>query len=97
MSWAIHNLLNKAPKSNDQNGIDQWWADVLTWEAKVTQALGNRAFFTRADELHFGVLGFVDPSMWTSGNVDLDSKLRQLKMKFERLRDIINWTQMRRR
>jgi hypothetical protein len=97
LAWAVHHLLNNPPKPLDLSGVEQWWTDVLAWEAKVSKMLGNRAFFTRSDEIHFAVLGFVDPSEWSTGNRDLDSKMRQLKMKFERLRDIVNWTQMRRR
>ena len=65
-------------------------------EWPVSKKLENKAFFTRADQLHFEDLGFVD-HIRLSGHPDFDGSLSQLKLKFERLRDVINWTQMRRR
>lgn len=97
LAWAVHNLLNKKPKQDDPGDIARWWGEVVGWEAKVDRMLENRAFFTRSDQLHFGVLGFVEPLSWTTGNHDLDHMLRQLRMKFDRLRDVINWAQARRR
>jgi hypothetical protein len=96
LAWAIHSLLNKPPNANDPGDLARWWGEVIGWEAKIDRALENRAYFTRSDQLHFSVLGFVEP-VKMSQSKDLDAMLAQLKMKFERLRDIVNWTQMRRR
>jgi hypothetical protein len=62
----------------------------------VSKKLENRAFFTRADQLHFDMLGFVPPVSMTN-NQRFDWLLSMLALKFERLRDVINWTQQRRR
>ena len=96
MSWAIHDLLNRTPRPASDEEIAKWEADYHAWDAKVSKKLENRAFFTRADQLHFNVLGFVQP-VAMSGHGHLDWLLSQLRLKFERLRDVINWTQQRRR
>jgi predicted PurR-regulated permease PerM len=99
ISWAIHNLLNRPfPKFENQipGYIEKWEQDYKTWCAKVNGILSNRAFFTLSDQLHFDRLGFIDPITMT-GRQEYDWWLSQLKLKFERLRDIINWTQQRTR
>ena len=96
ISWAIKNLLNRDPRPTTKQQIAQWEADFRRWYEKVSKKLENRAFFTRADQLHFDMLGFVDPIGMT-GIPRLDWLLSQLRMKFDRLRDVINWTQERTR
>jgi hypothetical protein len=97
MSWAIHNLLNKPPTANSAaEFVSSWESDFKSWCDKVSKKLGNKAFFTRADQLHFDRLGFVSTAPMT-GHAKLDWLLAMLRLKFERLRDIINWVQQRRR
>jgi hypothetical protein len=96
MSWAIHDLLNRNPRPSTDEDVRAWEADFHAWCARVSTKLENKAFFTRADQLHFDRLGFVDP-IHMSGHKHLDWLFSQLRMKFERLRDVINWTQQRRR
>jgi hypothetical protein len=96
MSWAIHHLLNKEPRPTTNEAIAEWEREFREWCAKVSKKLENRAFFTRADQLHFDRLGFVTPVRMT-GHERFDWLLGQLKLKFERLRDVINWSQQRRR
>ena len=96
LSWAIHHLLNK-PVSNESE-VAQWESEYKAWCQKVSTKLENRAFFTRADQLHFDRLGFVPPANFAgSYNKRHDWLVSQLNLKFERLRDVINWTQMRKR
>jgi FAD/FMN-containing dehydrogenase len=96
LSWAIHHLLNK-PVGNDAD-LATWEAEYHAWCERVSKKLEARAFFTRADQLHFDRLGFV-PSAGLAGTFNERHAwlTSQLSLKFERLRDVINWTQMRRR
>jgi hypothetical protein len=96
LSWAIRELLNQKPRPSTDDEVAQWEEKFRNWCEKVSGKLDNRAFFTRADQLHFDRLGFVD-QISMSGNERLDWLLSQLRIKFERLRDVINWTQQRRR
>jgi hypothetical protein len=96
MSFAIHDLVNRKPRPQTDDDIKQWKKDYEAWCDKVSKKLENRAFFTRADQLHFDDLGFIDP-LFMTGLPKLDELLGQLRLKFERLRDVINWTQQRRR
>jgi hypothetical protein len=94
LSWAIHDLVNRDPKPYTNEEVARWEEDYHAWCQRVSEKLENRAFFTRADQLHFDRLGFIDP-ISMSGEATLDWLLAQLKLKFERLRDVINWSQMR--
>jgi hypothetical protein len=97
ISWAIDKLLNRSPGIDPSNEfIDDWKVDFDKWCARVSAKLGDRAFFTRADQLHFDYLGFVEPISFHQ-NRRLDHLLSQLRLKLERLRDVINWAQERRR
>jgi hypothetical protein len=96
LSWAIHHLLNRNPPATTKGDVEAWVKDFHEWCGKVSKQLENRAFFTRADQLHFDRLGFIDP-VEMSGHPKLDRHLSQLRLKFERLRDVINWAQQRRR
>lgn len=96
LSWAIHNLLNK-PVANASE-VEQWETEFRAWCNRVSAKLENRAFFTRADQLHFDRLGFVPAARFMhSYNEHHEWLVSQLNLKFDRLRDVINWTQMRRR
>jgi len=94
LSWAITNLLNK-PVSSEKE-VAQWELEYHEWCKLVGKKLENRAFFTRADQLHFDRLGFVPVTHYT-GSYDNRHKwlVSQLNLKFNRLRDVVNWTQMR--
>jgi hypothetical protein len=96
IAWAIRHLLNRRPRPSTDEEIAQWEKDFREWCDAVSKKLDNRAFFTRADQLHFDRLGFVDPLIM-SGHQRFDWLLGQLRLKFERLRDVINWVQQRRR
>jgi hypothetical protein len=97
ISWAIDKLLNRSPGIEPSDKfIDDWKADFDGWCSRVSAKLGNRAFFTRADQLHFDYLGFIQPIQFHQ-NPRLDHLLSQLRLKIERLRDVINWAQERRR
>lgn len=103
LSWAIHNLLNRPVKTEAEFMI--WEIILEEWHDRVYRLLDNRAFFTRSDQIHFDRIGFV--RLITKYNMackinprvhrEHSRHLRHLDIKFERLRDIINWTQMRRR
>jgi hypothetical protein len=95
LSWAIHDLLNRSPRPNTEEEIAKWQTDYTAWCKRVVAKLQNRAFFTRADELHFDRLGFV-PQVAVGVHPTLNWWLSQLSLKFERLRDVINWSQQRR-
>jgi hypothetical protein len=96
LSWAIHHLLNKHVSNEPE--VAQWESEYKAWCEKVSKKLENRAFFTRADQLHFDRLGFVPPANFAhSFNQRHEWLVSQLNLKFERLRDVINWTQMRKR
>jgi hypothetical protein len=96
MSFAIADLVNRSPKPATENDYNKFATDYGIWCAKVSKKLENRAFFTRADQLHFDRLGYLEP-ITIHGNDRMDWLHSQLKLKFERLRDVINWTQERRR
>lgn len=99
VSWAIRDILNR-PKPTNQAQVAQYVADLdreyREWCERVDRKLENRAFFTRADQLHFQRLGFIAPVVLT-GIEAADYTLSQLNLKFDRLRDVINWVQQRRR
>lgn len=95
ISWAIQNLLNKNPSTQPGEDLNAWVDDYNEWCARVSEKLENRAFFSKADQLHFERLGFIQPVSLT-GEQKLDWWLSQLRLKFDRIRDIINWSQQRR-
>lgn len=95
ISWAIHHLLNE-PLKDEKPDTTLLEKEYPIWCKRVSEKLTNRAFFTLADQLHFDRLGFVDQVQMT-GQSKHDWLLSQLRLKFERARDIINWVQQRRR
>jgi len=97
IAWAINNLLNRSPTLSTPQAIAAWEADFRSWCDRVSRKLENRAFFTRADQLHFDVLGFIQPIAVAGHAVGLAHLESQLNEKLKRLRDVINWTQQRRR
>jgi hypothetical protein len=78
MSFAIHDLVNRKPRPQTDDDIKQWKKDYEAWCDKVSKKLENRAFFTRADQLHFDDLGFIDP-LFMTGLPKLDELLGQLR------------------
>ena len=95
ISSAVTDLVNRDPQPRTDDEIDTWQTEYNNWCAAVSKKLENRAFFTRADQLHFDRLGFVEPI--SMGPRKLSWMMSQLRLKFDRLRDVINWTQQRRR
>lgn len=102
LSWAINDLLNRTIH-NDAD-LDHLDVDFKKWGEKVTRKIGdNKAFFSKADRIHFERLGRVQKFKWndsycastTDGRHDHIRNM--LSLKLDRLRDIINWTQMRTR
>lgn len=96
ISSAIIDLVNRDPRPGTNEQIVAWQTDFNDWCAGVSKKLENRAFFTRADQLHFDRLGFIEPISMASPP-SLNWLMSQLRLKFDRLRDVINWTQQRRR
>jgi hypothetical protein len=66
--------------------IDDWLYE------RVSNKLENRAIFTRADQLHFENIGFLPPNDFM-GHRDYAQIMRILAEKYDRLRDIINWSE----
>ena len=97
MAWAVHNLLNRSPPASTPETIAAWEADFKVWCDGISRKLENRAFFTRADQLHFDVLGIFEPIAVRGHAIELAHLESQLNEKLKRLRDVINWTQQRRR
>lgn len=99
LSWAIKELLNR-PVSDDQE-LGRLESDIATWCDKVNGVLGNEAFFTRADQIHFDRLGKVPVLRWKqayrldAADTRHDHALNMLSLKFDRLRDVVNWAQQR--
>ena len=88
VSWAIHDLLNK--RVADEPGLVEWEERYHAWCQRVSSKLENRAFFTRADQLHFDRLGFVPSANFVGSFNERHAWLAsQLGLKFERLRDVI--------
>lgn len=97
ISWAIHDLVNRHARLQPVDVPtypEKLKADFDAWCARVSAKLANRAFFTRADQLHFDRLGFLNPIEMT-GLGTADHTLTMLKLKLDRLRDIIIWVQQR--
>ncbi len=94
LSWAISDLLNRKPPVSTTEDVANWEKDYRDWCNKVSKNLENRAFFSRADQLHFDRLGFIE-QVKMSGISRHDWLLGQLKLKFDRLREVINWSQQR--
>ena len=96
ISSAIIDLVNRAPRPETDDEIAAFEKDYNSWCTGVSKKLENRAFFTRADQLHFDRLGFIQ-RMSMGRHERLNWLMGQLSLKFDRLRDVINWTQQRRR
>ena len=97
ISWAVHELVNRHTRLTEPElpaYPELLRRDFEAWCARVSAKLENRAFFTRADQLHFDRLGFIDPVLLTN-DASANHTLSMLRLKFRRLRDIIVWVQQR--
>ena len=98
ISWAIGDLLNRTPRPQSAAEIAQLQTDFDGWCGRVSTKLGNRAIFTRADQVHFDRLGFVEKvHMGISAGQLHDKVLRELRLKLHRPRDVIHRAQQRRK
>lgn len=89
LSWAIHHLLNKSVSNESE--VTQWESEYRAWCQRVNEKLENRAFFTRADQLHFDRLGFVPPANFAgSYNIHHDWLISQLNLREKRDTSLIN-------
>lgn len=105
VSFAIKTLVNFPKGSNEETDKDkerrkqEWeqrWEERFTnWRNSVSTKLADRLFFTRADQLHFDRLGFV-PIIIMTNDSNRDRLLGQLKLKLDRLRELILLIQERR-
>jgi len=87
ISWAIHELLNRHTQLTEAERATfgaSLRSDYEAWCARVSAKLENRAFFTRADQLHFDRLGFIEPVGMTN-DPSADHTLSMLRLKFDRL------------
>jgi hypothetical protein len=94
ISKAIHELLNR-PQPTDPTQSWDAFADTLAkeyskWCVDVDRVLGNTAYFTKSDLLHFQRLGVFPPVVIT-GHPRADHTLSMLTEKIKRLRDVIEW------
>lgn len=102
LSSAIGDLLNRPIKSDIELG--SFDSDFQTWCEKIKSKLEDHpSYFSKADIIHFERLGKVSKEIWgfayRANETDTrhNHLLNMLSLKFDRLRDIINWTQQRTR
>ena len=102
LSSAIHDLLNRPIKSDIELGsLD---AEFQIWcEKVISKCEDHPSYFSKADVIHFDRLGKVSKDKWdiayraNPNDTRHNHLLNMLSLKFDRLRDIINWTQQRTR
>jgi hypothetical protein len=102
LAHAVHNILNKPVKNEVDLGA--FISDFEKWEGEVLGIIDKfPAYFSKSDRTHFEVLGAVNVTPWGfayrahDGDERHNKQLCMLSMKFDRLRDIINWAQQRTR
>jgi hypothetical protein len=102
LSDAIHDLLNRRVTNIQE--LSQLKSDISDWQKNVSEKINSYpAYFSKADQLHFDRLGTIIQMQWENAfRVKPDDKrhdheLNMLSLKFDRLRDIINWAQQRTR
>lgn len=100
LSDAIHDLLNRAVANDHELG--KFEADFNAWCKKVVAKIEDSpAYFSKADKLHFERLGQVPVHVWGQAYKAMPNDGRHnhilcmLSVKFDRLRDVINWAQQR--
>ena len=92
LSDAIHNILNRSVEDVEQ--MAQWEEDFRKWCDEVSGYLGEH--FTKAEQDHFNQVGLVPMIRIDFAHGDKHEHfLRQLGIKFDRLRDIIRDNQFR--
>lgn len=94
ISWAIGNLLNRKPPPTTPQDIANLNSDFEQWCQRVISKLENRAYFSRADQIHFQRLGFI-PVISMGSTPEHKKILRELNLKLDRLREVIEWAQQR--
>ena len=102
LSDAIHDLLNRTVAKDAELG--QLKADIRDWQKDVLSKIDSYpSYFSKADRIHFDHLGAIIEMPWKQAYRSNPSddrhnhELNMLSLKFDRLRDIINWTQQRTR
>lgn len=92
ISRAIHELINKPRLEPAQmDGFAKELAGQYDeWCKEVNQILSNRSYFTYSDFSYFDRLGIFQPIVMTR-HPGADHTLAMLKVKIERLREIIVW------
>ena len=97
LSSAIHDLLNRRIRTDAE--LDSLDADFQSWCARIKLTLEKHpAYFSKADVIHFDRLGAVSNEGWNIAFGHRHNRLLNvLSLKFDRLRDVMNWTQQRTR
>jgi len=102
LSTAINQLLSRQI-SNDME-LGQLKSDISSWCDEILAKIDQYpTYFSKSDRIHFDRLGAVPENDWgIAYKADNDDtrhrhQLNMLSLKFDRLRDIINWTQQRTR
>ena len=102
LSSAIHDLLNRPIQNDTQLG--QLSSDHKHWCDEVGSKIEyHKAYFSKADKIHFERIGKVTEHSWgiaykaNQNDTRHNHLLNIISIKFDRLRDIINWTQQRTR
>jgi hypothetical protein len=95
IEWATVHLINK-------NDGKPWTAldanntatETQRWTDKIADKLKNQTYFSKSDQIHFAVSGFMTP-ITPTGFPNLDHMFSVLNNKLDRLRDIIQSHQAR--
>ena len=94
LSDAIHDLMNRNPPVASEQDLDKWKDDYREWGNKVSDYLGEH--FSKSEQDHFNRIGLVQEIQFGFAyNKHHNHMLRQLGIKFDRLRDIIRDNQFR--
>jgi hypothetical protein len=99
MEEAARNYIGKIPKNPPDwpSFNNDLQAKTGSWRKEVSGLLENRAFFTKADQLHFDVLGHYSGYSFRGGNAEYDEIQSELAERMKKLREVINWSQQRTR
>ena len=102
LSDAIRDLMNRQITNDVELG--QFESDFGYWCDEIANRIEHyAAYFSEADKIHFDQIGQVPGNSWGHAYVSAQAGnrhnhlLNELNVKFERLRDIINWAQQRTR